>query len=142
MFWAYVAFSQFMLIWIGNLPDEVLWYAPRFAGGWRWVAVALLAMQFALPFVLLLLRKVKQTRQALAALCLLLLATGVVNLVWQIVPSFLPAELGHRWPEIATSLWAVVGVGGLWLAAVLGQLVRQPLLPVDSPLLQEVPQHG
>ncbi len=141
MFWAYVAFSQFMLIWVGNLPDEVLWYAPRFSGAWRWVAVALIVLQFGLPFLLLLARRVKQTRAALGALCWLLLATGVVNLVWQVVPSFLPADLGERWPEIGASLWGVVGVGGLWLAAVFDRLARQPLLPADSPLFQEAGAH-
>lgn len=142
MFWAYVAFCQFMLIWVGNLPDEVLWYTPRFSGAWLWVAVALIGLQFGLPFLLLLLRNVKQARPALRALCLLLLATGVVNLVWQIVPSFLPTDVLHRWPEIVTSLWAVLGVGGVWLAMVIGQLARQPVLPADSPLLQEAPHHG
>jgi len=142
MFWAYVAFSQFMLIWIGNLPDEVVWYAPRFSGAWRWVATALMGLQFALPFLLLLRRKVKQSRQAMGAICLLLLGTGILGLVWQVVPSFLPADMGLRWPEIATSLWAVLGVGGLWLAMVLRQLAGQPLLPAGSPLAQEAARHG
>lgn len=142
MFWAYVAFSQFMLIWIGNLPDEIVWYAPRFSGAWLWVAVALVALQFGLPFLLLLLRKVKQTRPAMSAICLLLLATGLASLVWQVVPGFLPADLSARWPEIATSLWAVVGVGGVWLSVVLRQLGRQPVLPAHSPLFEERGQHG
>jgi hypothetical protein len=142
MFWAYVAFSQFMLIWIGNLPDEILWYTPRFSGVWRWVAIAVMGLQFGLPFLLLLLRKVKQTRPVMRAICMLLLATGVVNLVWQIVPGFLPGDLLHRWPEVATSLWAVLGVGGVWLAVVLGSLSRQPVLPADSHLLPEAPHHG
>ena len=142
MFWAYVAFSQFMLIWIGNLPDEVIWYVPRFSGGWQWVAAGLIALQFGLPFLVLLVRRVKQTPRAMAALCLLLLATGVANFLWQIIPSFLPSDLMSRWAEVATSLWGLLGVGGLWLAVVLWQLGRRPLVPAHSPFSEELARHG
>lgn len=142
MFWAYVAFSQFMLIWIGNLPDEVVWYVPRFSGGWQWVAIALVLLQFAFPFLVLLLRKVKRTPPALATVCALLLFAGVLNLLWQIVPSFLPANLGARWAEIGTTVLGLLGIGGVWLAVVFRQLGRQGLLPANSPLVQEPAHHG
>jgi hypothetical protein len=142
MFWAYVAFSQFMLIWVGNLPDEVIWYVPRFSGGWQWVAIGLIVLQFGLPFLLLLLRKTKQTPRAMAALCVLLLVTGVANFLWQIVPSFRPSGMADRWGEVAASLWGLLGVGGLWLGLVLWLLGRQPLVPAHSPLSEELVRHG
>src|SRR5205823_2867021 len=60
MLWAYCAFSQYLLIWSGNLRDEITWYLPREAGGWGWIAIALILLHFSLPFLLLLSRQVKQ----------------------------------------------------------------------------------
>ena len=58
--WAYTSFSQFLIIWAGNLPDEIPWYLRRLRGGWGWVALAIVAFHFALPFALLLMRGVKR----------------------------------------------------------------------------------
>ena len=73
LLWAYLEFMQFLIIWIENLPREIAWYLPRCSSGWRWVALALVLLQFALPFLVLLFRHVKERRARLAAIALWLL---------------------------------------------------------------------
>nr|MDQ6912835.1 hypothetical protein [Verrucomicrobiota bacterium] len=86
IFWTYVSFSQFLIIWSGNLPKEISWYLERSRGGWQWLAVALVALQFALPFFLLLSRARKRNPRALARICLLILAANVLNNFWLTAP--------------------------------------------------------
>ena len=124
MFWTYTAFSQFLLIWVGNLPEETVWYLPRFDGGWKWIAVGVLACQFALPFVFLLFRRVKDDLQSLRWVAFLVLATSFVNLLWQIVPAFEPEGLLAHWLDIVVAVVALVGVGGR-VAGVLPMAVEE-----------------
>jgi hypothetical protein len=133
MVWAYLAFSQLLIMWSGNLPEEISWYLRRLAGGWQWVGVALLLFHFALPFVLLLSREIKRNPRTLARLAALVLVMRVVDLFWLTAPEFPPAGFHFHWMDIA----APVGVGGLWLAAFAWQLKTWPLLPVGDPNLAE-----
>ena len=142
MFWSYVAFSQFLLIWAGNLPEEVEWYEPRYRGGWEWIGVGLIVCQFALPFVLLLWRGVKRRMAALGAVAAFILVMRVVDLIWEIVPSSPePGSLAEHGLDIVGSLLAVVGLGGIWLAFYFWQLARVPLLPVRARIPEEAPHH-
>jgi len=133
MVWAYLAFSQLLIMWSGNLPEEISWYVRRLAGGWQWVGVALLLFHFAFPFVLLLSREVKRNARTLALLAALVLVMRVVDLFWLTAPEFTTAGFHLDWMDIA----APVGVGGLWLAAFAWQLKTWPLLPVGDPHLAE-----
>src|SRR5204862_377899 len=81
MVWAYLSFCQFLLIWSGNLPEEVPWYRPRIDGPWRIAAVSLLLFQFALPFVLLLSTDLKRNRRALAGVAMLVVVMRAVELL-------------------------------------------------------------
>ena len=140
MFWAYVALSQFLLIWSGNLPEEVIWYTRRSQGGWSWVVMAIVAFQFALPFVLLLLRRVKSTPGMLVALAFLVIGVHVLDLFWLVVPPF-RAGLSVHWLDLA----APVGIGGIWVAAFIWLLRRAPLLPQHDPRdprVQEAFEHA
>jgi hypothetical protein len=146
MVWAYLSFSQFLLIWSGNLPEEVPWYLARLQDGWVYVALALVLFHFALPFVLLLMADLKRNRKALASVALLVLFMHVVNLFWLIVPAFTRYEgearrgLGGLHP---LDLAALVGVGGVWLGAFLWQVRSRPLLPVHARLaVEEGSHHG
>jgi hypothetical protein len=148
MFWAYTAFAQFLLIWAGNLPEEIAWYRPRFAGGWLWVAVFLILCQFALPFVFLLFRRMKNDLLHLSRLAAFLLATCFVNLFWQIAPAGPPdgsvadwLDLGYGL-DVLAALAALLGVGGVWVAMFLGQLKRMPLLPLRAAGAGEGSAHG
>src|SRR5262249_54611005 len=88
MFWAYLSFSQFLLIWAENLPEEIPWYLRRVRGGWQWVAVLLILFQFGLPFLLLLSRDVKETPRSLAAVAVLVLGMRFLDVLWWVEAAF------------------------------------------------------
>ncbi|HEX9372426.1 MAG TPA: hypothetical protein VF897_15535 [Roseiflexaceae bacterium] len=141
MFWAYVALSQFLLIWSANLPEEVTWYVRRIQGGWSWVIIFVIAFQFVLPFLLLLARRVKRTIPALAGLAGLIMLVHLIDLFWLVVPPFRQDGLSVHWLDLA----APIGIGGLWVAAFAWLLARRPLLPLHDPRaqgLQEATEHG
>ncbi len=129
MLWAYMAFSQLLIIWSGDLPHEISWYLHRIAGGWRWVLVFLVLFHFFGPFFLLLSRQMKQTRLALAAIAGAMFVAHVVDVWWMIVPTFYPHGLHASWVDLA----AFVGVGGVWLFFFARNLVAQPLIPGNDP---------
>lgn len=138
MVWAYFAFSQFLIIWAGNLPEEIPWYLRRFHGGWQWVGLALVILHFALPFLLLLSRGQKRNPAALARIAWLVIAMRVMDMYWTTAPAFGGGVVSFHWMDLA----APVGVGGLWLAAFLWQVRRRPLIPVRDPYVQEVFDHA
>jgi hypothetical protein len=124
--WAYMVWFQFMLIWIGNLASDVIWYVPRSRGGWQWVAWALFVFHFAIPFFLLLLRSVKRDPPALAMTAGLILFMQLVYMYYQVVPAFPQASrMSEHWMDFLTPF----GVGGVWLSYFLWQLKRRPVLP-------------
>lgn len=134
--WAYLAFSQFIIIWAGDLPEEIPWYVSRLRGGWGWVALALVAFHFAVPFVLLLMRDVKRRADRLLPVCLLIVAIRLVDVYWVTEPAFYGRHIRVSWMDFVTPL----AVGGLWFAAFLGQLKLRPLLPLKDPRLQGAPR--
>lgn len=134
MLWAYFAYSQLIVIWSGNLPQEISWYRIRTLGGWKWVAVLIIFVHFALPFALLLSRDIKRHSGRLASLALLILAMRWVDMYWMIEPNYSP---GHFHLTVADIL-VPVAMGGLWLTMFLVSLQRRPLLPVGDPHLAEV----
>ena len=107
----YFAFSQFLIIWSGNLPSEITWYQRRLAGGWQVVALALVLLHFAVPFVLSFSRDLKRSPRRLARVAVLVLAMYDVHIYWTIVPAF-PHD-GLRWH--ATNVAALAALGGLWM---------------------------
>jgi len=131
MLWAYTNFSQFLIIWSGNLPEETPWYLARLKGGWQYLAIVVLLMQFVLPFLILLSRNLKRNARRLAGVALLVLAARLLDLFWLVTPAFSPAEFSLHWIDLA----AVFGVGGLWLSFFVWQLRGQPLLPLRDPEL-------
>jgi hypothetical protein len=129
MLYAYFAFSQFLIVWSGNLPEETPWYLARLNGGWQYLAVALVLFQFALPFVILLSRNLKRNARRLAGVALVVLVSRLLDLFWLLKPAFSPAHFSIHWMDVA----AVLGVGGLWLSFFLWRLRGQPLLPLRDP---------
>jgi len=140
MVWAYFSFSQFLIIWSGNLPEEITWYKVRLAGGWRTVGLLLLLFHFVLPFLLLLSRDLKRQGRTLALVAVAVLAMRYVDLYWMVAPSFPQAASGLRfhWLDLAVP----VAVGGLWMAEFLRQLKGRPLVPLNDPLLPQVLEHA
>lgn len=134
MLWAYFNFSQFIIIWSGNLPEEIPWYLRRGGGNnWVFLAVAIVLFHFALPFVILLSRDLKRNRRRLAAIALMVLVLRFVDLFWMIVPAFSPHGIAVHWMDILS----VIGVGGVWLYFFVGQLKGRPLLPINDPAFTE-----
>ena len=132
-FWAYIAFSQFMLIWIANIPEEVPWYVLRINGGWFWVGAFLVVFQFLVPFFLLLSRPLKRDPRRLAGLAAWLLLAHWVDLYWVIMPRL--HEGGPR-----PALWdltAFVGVGGIAIAFALFRMRGVVAVPVRDPYLAD-----
>jgi hypothetical protein len=132
-FWAYVAFSQFMLIWIANVPEEVPWYILRIRGGWRWVALFLAAFKFLVPFFLLLSRDLKRNPRALSYVAAWLLFTQWVDVYWLVMPHLHPD--GPR-PSLL-DLTALVGVGGAAIAFVVLRMRGAASVPVRDPFLED-----
>jgi hypothetical protein len=130
--WAYMAYSQFLIIWSGNLTDEIPWYLRRLAGGWEWIAVALIILHFAVPFFALLSRQVKRRAGVLSSLAGTLLVLRFVDLYWMVDPAF-DAGVRVHWLDLA----AAVGIGGVWLAMFVRQLEARPLVPLHDPGLAD-----
>jgi hypothetical protein len=131
MLWAYFAFSQFLIIWAGNLPEEIPWYIARLQGGWQWLALFLIVVHFALPFVVLLSRRAKRSARILAALALVLVAARFADVVWLVAPGLGRPGPGLSWLD-GTMLLAL---GGIWLAAFVHLLEGRPLVPQNDPSL-------
>jgi hypothetical protein len=134
MLWAYCAFSQYLLIWSGNLRDEITWYLPRTSGGWRVIAALLIIFHFFIPFFMLLSRDIKESRFIMFAVVALLLVLRFVDLYWLIRPAFSPFKFTVSWMDFV----APIGIGGIWLAYFTRQLNRWPLLPLNDPYAEEV----
>ena len=112
MLWAYMSFCQYLIIWSGNLTEEIPWYLRRTRGGWEWVALALIVCQFFLPFFLLLIRENKRHPRSLLRVSLLILVMHWVDLVWLVIPaSSDPANPRIPWIEIPLSALSLVGCG-------------------------------
>ena len=134
MFWAYMSFSQFLLIWVGNLPEENPWYLLRTRGGWEYVIIAIAFFHFAVPFMLLILRDIKEHRNRLMAVAIGLLFMRFVDLLWWIEPAQDHRGQYFFW-LLDVSAW--LGVGGFFVWWFAGQLRSRPLLPLNDPNLAE-----
>ena len=138
MIWAYFSFSQFLIIWSGNLSEEIPWYVERLHGGWEFVGLALVFLHFALPFALLLSREIKRQRRLLTAVAALIIAMRFVDLYWLVMPDFRKGSFGISWLDFA----APIALGGIWLWYFTAQLNKRPLLPIQDPHLEEALAHG
>jgi hypothetical protein len=139
MLWGYVNFSQFLIVWSGNISEETPFYLNRMHGGWNAIAILLIVFHFALPFALLLSRSLKRSARALAAVASLMLLMQLVDLFWLIGPDLVSHGHGHvplrvHWMDLA----AVLGLGGLFLLLFTRQLRGAALLPVGEPELREL----
>jgi hypothetical protein len=138
MVWGYFSYSQFLIIWAGNLPEEIPWYKVRLNNGWEAVALLLVVGHFALPFGLLLSRDVKRNFKLLASLAVFILFMRLVDLYWQISPYYRAGGFGVSWMDFT----APAGLIGIWLAYFLTQLEKRTLLPPNEPTIEEVLAHG
>lgn len=144
MVWAYFNFSQFLIIWAGNLPEETGWYLTRMKGAWGYIGVALIAFHFAFPFLVLLQQDFKRRARWLALLAIFILVMRVVDMFYLIGPSnritggMAPGAFHISWMDFV----APVAVGGIWLWWFFGELAKRPLVPAKDPYFEEAIAHG
>lgn len=152
MLFAYVSFSQYLIIWSANIAEETPYYFVRTKGGWQFVALLIVVFHFLVPFLLLLWRRSKRNIRSLAAIALALIVMRWVDLFWVIAPTFVQHEVDTAQTPIHTpNVWhgfhwmtlpALAGIGGLWISVFIWQLKRRPMLPLNDMRLAEVHAHG
>jgi len=133
MVWAYFSFSQWLIIWAGNLPDEITWYLKRANGGWQYAWLCLAIFHFVVPFVLLLSRPFKRDVRKLVWLAVWLMLMRYLDLFWIIEPNF-SRTISLTWADVV----APIAMGGLWLAYFFRNLSSLPLLPAYDVYAKEV----
>jgi hypothetical protein len=133
VFWAYIAFSQYMLIWYGNIPEETQWYLKRQTGDWAWVSLALLFGHFVIPFLILISRVVKRRPVLLAATGAYLIVMCWLDMYWLVIPEFSPGVA--RFGVLDLLCW--LGVTGVYSFVLFLNLRRSSLVPEKDPRLAE-----
>jgi len=144
MVWAYFNFSQFLIIWSGNIPEETGFYLLRMQGGWGFMGVALIAFHFAFPFLILLQQDFKRRARWIATLAIFLLIMRVIDMFYIIGPSHrvttgaVQTAFYVSWMDFV----APIAVGGIWLWWFFGELLKRPMVPVKDPYLEGAIEHG
>ena len=145
MVWAYFNFSQFLIIWSGNLPEETGWLLTRMKNGWGFIGVGLILFHFAFPFLVLLQQDFKRHAKWIATLAIFILAMRLVDMFYLIGPSnrVMPGGLEQgafyvSWLDFV----APVAVGGIWLWWFFGELLKRPIVPAKDPYFEEAIEHG
>jgi hypothetical protein len=146
MVWAYFNFSQLLIIYSGNIPEETTWYLARMSTGWFWVGIFLVLFHFAFPFVYLFRQDWKKNIRTIGFISFFILAMRLVDMFFLISPNpriathgeTLPLSLSFSWLDIT----APIGIGGIWLWYFFGQLMSRPLVPVMDPFLENAIEHG
>ena len=133
MLWTYFAFSQYLIIWSGNLPEETVWYVVRKHDGWGIIALAIAILQFAFPFLVLLSRAAKKSSSRLARLALLILIMRVIDVIWLIEPTYNRERFHLSWMDVLAPL----ALGGWWLATFCWQLQKRAMVPINDPQLED-----
>jgi len=131
--WAYFSFSQYLIIWAGNLPHEISWYQHRTATSWRFVGLGLVVFHFAVPFVLLLSRAIKRQAEGIIKVAILILIARLVDVWWLIAPEFHREGISVSWLDVLLPL----SMGSIWLASFIRQLRGRAILPIHDPEFDE-----
>jgi hypothetical protein len=138
MLWAYFEFSQLVVVWSGNLTDEIPWYLHRFATSWGWLGVMLIVLEFIVPFLLLLSRPLKRNVVALCCVVSLIILMRWVDLMWIVMPQYYQRGFRLTWMNIVVP----ASIGCLWIAVFVWQLQKRPLLPLQAPNLERALQQS
>jgi len=133
MLWAYLSFSQFLIIWGANLPEEISWYLQRIRGPWGYVSLLLAFGQFVLPFLLLLSRNLKERPTLLARVAFGVLIMRLIDLIWMVEPNYGRPGFPIHWMDVAVP----VGLLGVWLFLFVRQLRSRSLLPLNDPFFKK-----
>jgi hypothetical protein len=144
--WAYVSFSQWLIIWSGNLLLEIRWYVMRLRDGWQYIGTSLIFVHFCFPFALLLSRNLKRQGKKIVKIALLLLVMRFIDLFWFTAPNFYgqSGQAKFNGTDVAMYILAPIALGGIWLWAFFTQLSKRSLMPVNDPHFVEMleAKHG
>jgi len=136
MLWAYFAFSQFLIIWSGNLPEEIHWYMTRMHGAWGVIIITVAILHFGAPFLFLLSRSLKRNPSKLVIVAGLVLVMRVIDLWWMLIPAFTHEHFPVR--TILLYVVSPIAIGGLWIAYFTYQLGKRALIPINDPQFESV----
>jgi hypothetical protein len=127
--WAYVNFSEYLIIWSGNVPELTPFHGHRSTGGWEFLGIAMIFGHFFIPFFLLLSRTTKRNLSYLTTIAVYMILIEILWYFWKIIPAFYPEGLHFSWTDVT----ALLGIGGLWIGLFAFNLARRPLLPPNDP---------
>jgi hypothetical protein len=130
VFWAYIAFSQYMLYWYGGIPEETVWFQHRLMGGWGWHSAVLVLFHFLVPFLILLPQVTKRSTVVMSVMSIWLLGMHWVDMHWVVLP-VLRDSGGFHWLDF--TCW--LGLTGIFAGALMYRLSRHPLVPQNHPYL-------
>jgi hypothetical protein len=138
MLWAYTNFSQFLLVWYGNIKEETPYYVTRMHGGWGLMAAILIVFHFFLPFFMLLMRSIKDRPQTIAVVTIIILVMRFIDIYWLVGPAHHGEHFHFSW----ITAFAFLGIGGLWLFAFISQLKGQTIIPIHETWVDEAIREG
>jgi hypothetical protein len=127
--WGYLSFSQWIITYSGNLPEEIIWYHHRIHGGWQWVAYVVIFLHFMIPFAILLSRDLKRHGNRLIIMAGWLFIMRIVELYWQIVPAWHREVFFVSWVDVV----APIGFVGLFVYLFVWQYKKRAVLPAGEP---------
>ncbi|MEX0609346.1 MAG: hypothetical protein WEA79_12895 [Balneolaceae bacterium] len=133
IFYAYIAFCQFLLIYYANLPEETLWYYHRMEGGWKYILYSLLLFRFAVPFLVLLNREAKHNRKILGTMSALVVFVHFAEVYWIAMPVLNAHDIHVSWMDVTTFL----GLGGIFFGLFFNRFSKHKMVPVNDPKLDE-----
>ena len=137
VFWAYIGFSQFMLIWYANLPEETVYYLRRLEGGWQWLMWGLLIFKFIVPFFVLMPRGAKRCEKTLLFMAVYMLLWHWVDVYVMVMPNFFTGNPSFGWVEAGLAL----GFFGLFATVVAMFFGRVPAMAFRDPRIMESVHH-
>jgi len=138
MLWAYFSFSQFLIIWAGNLPEEIPFYLARLRHGWQYLSLLIVAGHFVLPFCLLLSADLKRRPRLLARVAWFIVAIRLVDIIWLVAPNFNQSGM----PVTLANIGIPLALAGFWLFLFAGQLRKRPVVPINDPYFLEMLARG
>ncbi|MFZ1731092.1 MAG: hypothetical protein WAV84_13290 [Bacteroidota bacterium] len=133
VFWAYIAFSQYILIWYADLPEETIFFTERLDHGWGIVSLLLLLVHFVVPFIILLSENAKRNLNTLLAGAVILLVAHLIDMYWLVMPNYSADAVTLGWMEFAP----VIALGGIFMLSTAWQFRRHHAVPINDPFLPE-----
>ena len=133
VFYAYIAFSQFLLIYYANIPEATIWYYHRLEGSWAIISYSLIIGRFVIPFLLLLNREPKHNQKVLGFVSVLIIAMHLIELHWIIMPVLNHGDIAISWLDFAT----LIGLGGIFIGLFFRKFKKHNMVPVSDPYLSD-----